>query len=90
LIALISNAHPVLRPLRVPERGTLSASTLGLDEHCRKTRIHQDKPGTIAALRRPQPLHVERLAAIDALRWRGVSRAPGVSPLHDVKKSASR
>ena len=27
-------------------------------KHCRKTRIHQDRPGTIAALRQPQPFHM--------------------------------
>jgi hypothetical protein len=32
LIALISNAHPVLRPGAFPERDTPGASTLGLDE----------------------------------------------------------
>ncbi len=68
LIALISNAHPVLRPSRTLEKGTFETSTLGLDEHCRKTRIHQDTPSAIAACQRPQPLHIESLAANDALR----------------------
>ena len=84
-----------LRLLRTLEKGTPDTSTLGLDEHCRKTRIHQDTPRTIAALRRPQPLHITSLAARDALRRRidpallQARDVPGISPLHDVKKSAS-
>ena len=85
-----------LRPLCTLEKGTLGTSTLGLDEHCRKTRIHQDTPDTIAASRRPQSLHIASLAANDALRSRNTPAllqarcVPGISPLHDVKKSASR
>jgi hypothetical protein len=73
----------------------VGASTLGLDEHCRKTRIHQDTPSTIAASRRPQSLHAICLVANDALRSRTTPallqarHVPGISPLHDVKKSAS-
>jgi hypothetical protein len=72
LIALISNAHPVLRPAPA-RKGRFGASTLGLDEHCRKTRIHQNTPSAIATSRRPQPLHMTCLAASDALRLRARS-----------------
>jgi hypothetical protein len=75
LIALISNAHPVLAPLaRLGEERARSADTRLGSALFRKTRIHQDTPGTIAALRRPQPLHIESLAAYDALRRRGKPR----------------
>ena len=85
-----------LHSARVPEKEPVRSATLGLDEHCRKTRIHQNTPSTIAAFQRPQPLHAISRKAHDALRLRTDTHCcvPGASqaylPLHDVKKTASR
>jgi hypothetical protein len=46
LIALISNAHPVLDLRPHPVKDTNEASHSAWMKHCRKTRIHQDKPST--------------------------------------------
>ena len=85
-----------LHPARIPEKEHVRSATLGLDEHCRKTRIHQNTPRTIAAFRRPQPLHVPSPKAQNALRLHTSAHCcdPGMRqaylPLHDVKKTASR
>ena len=55
LIALISNAHPVLTPLMHLEKDTYETSTLGLGQHCRKTRISSRYTRHHSHLRGPSP-----------------------------------
>ena len=79
LIALISNAHPVLAASTTPEKEPLPPPTLGLEEHCRKTRNSSDTPSAIAVDRRPQPLHITSSKTRNALRRRDCSHPRHIS-----------
>jgi 3'-phosphoadenosine 5'-phosphosulfate (PAPS) 3'-phosphatase len=92
LIALISNAHPVLAATRHPERmlraSRHSAWMVIVSE---RPEFHQDKPDLperVAA--NPEPSTRLRLAA-HARSWKTQTavRVSGISPLHDVKKSTA-
>ena len=94
LIALICNAHPCSNPHPRPGEERLTKAEHSAGWHCnRKTRSHKTNPYPDGTHAPSEPLHTTTgrnpsLRSWDApatRRWH-----PGLFPLHDVKKAASK